>query len=48
MTQASEHDKKTPKERDDHHDDANPMPDTHHVNTHTDSQKAKDDQKKGH
>jgi hypothetical protein len=24
------------------------MPDTHHVNTHTDSQKAKDDQKKGH
>lgn len=32
MIQASEHDKKAPKDREDHHDDANPMPDTHHVN----------------
>ena len=48
MTQASEHDKKAPKKRDDHHDDANPMPDTHHVNPDADSQKSKDDQKKGH
>ena len=42
MTQASEHDKKDPKERDDHHDDANPMPDTHHVNKCSDDKKSDD------
>ena len=47
MTQASEHDKKTPKDRDDHHDEANPMPDTHHVNRDADK-KSDDDHKKGH
>lgn len=27
--------------RDDHHDDANPMPDTHHVNTDTNKKSEK-------
>lgn len=44
MTQTSEHDKKAPKERDDHHDDANPMPDTHHVNPDSSDKNGKDKQ----
>lgn len=48
MTQIPENDKKAPKDRDDHHDDANPMPDTHHVNKDSDSKKSDDDHKKGH
>lgn len=47
MNQPNEKDKKAPKNRDDHHDDANPMPDTHHVNKGSDSKKP-DEQKKGH
>ncbi len=46
MTQTPENDKKAPKDRDDHHDDANPMPDTHHVNKGSDDKKS-DDKKKG-
>ena len=41
MNQASENDKKAPKDRDDHHDDANPMPDTHHVNPNSDDSPTK-------
>lgn len=40
MTQFPEKDKKAPKDRDDHHDDANPMPDTHHVNPSPDDDSA--------
>ena len=36
MTQAAENDKQAPKDRDDHFDEANPMPDTHHVNPEPD------------
>ncbi|WP_167408767.1 hypothetical protein [Vreelandella sulfidaeris] len=42
MNQASEHDKKAPKDREDHHDDANPMPDTHHVNPDADDNSSHD------
>lgn len=36
----SEHAKKAPKDRDDHFDEGNPMPDTHHVNPKSDSNKS--------
>ncbi|GEN29613.1 hypothetical protein HVA01_32590 [Halovibrio variabilis] len=41
------HDKKTHKDPDDHFDEANPMPDTHHVNPKYDDDKKsnKDDKK---
>ncbi|WGI26156.1 hypothetical protein QEN58_03620 [Halomonas alkaliantarctica] len=39
MTQVPGDDKKAPKEKDDHHDEANPMPDTHHVNPESDDDK---------
>lgn len=39
MTQSAENDKKTPKDRDDHYEEANPMPDTHHVNPESDDDK---------
>lgn len=42
MNQASEHDKKASKDREDHHDDANPMPDTHHVNPDADDDSSDD------
>lgn len=53
MTQVPENDKKAPKEkapkdRDDHHDDANPMPDTHHVNRDSGNKKSDNDRKKDH
>lgn len=41
MTQATENDKKAPKNRDDHHDEANPMPDSHHVNPKSDDDKSR-------
>lgn len=45
---ASAHpDKDDPKkdQRDDHHDDANPMPDTHHVNPNSDDSSDKKERK---
>ncbi|WP_386082394.1 hypothetical protein ACFIOZ_03910 [Vreelandella sp. F11] len=39
MSQLPEQDKKAPKEKGDHHDEANPMPDTHHVNPESDDDK---------
>ena len=47
MTQVPDKDQKAPKEKDDHHDEANPMPDTHHVNpTSDDDKKSGRDSKK--
>nr|WP_290830193.1 hypothetical protein [Halomonas sp.] len=49
MTQSTENgpdkngqDKKAPKDRDDHFDEGNPMPDTHHVNPKSDGEKKSD------
>ncbi len=39
MTQVPDKDQKAPKEQGDHHDEANPMPDTHHVNPESDDDK---------
>ncbi|PCF95394.1 hypothetical protein [Vreelandella nigrificans] len=53
MNQSTENGKQAPKDHDDHHDEGNPMPDTHHVNPksdgkqpdakQTDDDKARDD-----
>lgn len=37
MSHPDKKDEKKPKHQDDHHDEANPMPDTHHVNPGSDN-----------
>lgn len=46
MSKADKHDEKKPKHQGDHHDEANPMPDTHHVNPESDDSPQKPDKGK--
>ncbi|MDQ7727922.1 hypothetical protein [Halomonas sp. SpR8] len=41
MSQAGKKDEKAPKHKDDHYEEANPMPDTHHVNPEADDDDSK-------
>ncbi|WP_192930585.1 MULTISPECIES: hypothetical protein [unclassified Halomonas] len=43
MNQSTDNGKHAPKDHDDHHDEGNPMPDTHHVNPKTDDDDKSDD-----
>ncbi|MCC5900594.1 MAG: hypothetical protein JJT87_01530 [Halomonas sp.] len=41
MNQSTDNGKHVPKDHDDHHDEGNPMPDTHHVNPKSDDDKSR-------